>query len=141
MRENLSKMRRNFQNRRKGCCPCPPIFRQKGTLCMTMGDFSLTIDIHSVSFCSNLGRTRTNKTTFSAVLRNLSILRQFSRKRKPPHPEPLSCSVLLFSGCRFLCLLRNKCETKVALCAMILLKMTIFCAKMLLLLRIDFCFV
>ena len=38
-------------------------------------------------------------------------------------------------------LLRNECETKVALCAMNLLKMTIFCAKMLLLLWIDFCFV
>ena len=30
--------------------------------------YCLSPDIHAFYFCSNLGRTRTNKTTFSAVL-------------------------------------------------------------------------
>ena len=51
-----------------------------------MGDFSLTIDKRTFYFCSNLGRTRTNKTAFSAVLRNLSILRQFSPEEEASPP-------------------------------------------------------
>ena len=48
--------------------------------------YCLSPDIHAFYFCSNLGRTRTNKTTISAVLRNLSILRQFSPEEEAAPP-------------------------------------------------------
>ena len=52
--------------------------------------YCLSPDIHAFCFCSNLGRTQTNKTTFSAVLRNLSILRQFSPEEEASLPGAAS---------------------------------------------------